>query len=663
MALIDNVPGAPGGVIARLKELTRQKQNKDDFFYKKLLYYFELQIPGKVAAAMNAGDCSFIFPLVLPPQSYTMEEPFTVEVTPTQGGGLYVEENGIVQRTIRISGHTGWKPRTLPLKKTVAPSMTADDRSYSRSLQNFWVGALSGQRHFQYLQDSVFRTYGDLKKNPETSDETKLFFHNPRDQEDWEVVPQRFTLTRAAGKPLLYNYDIELLVVGPASVGKADFSEDQSLYDKLKDGMAWIKSGLDWVQGAINDLTAMVNEVRLFISNINTILDSVNTIMEAVRDFLDGTTALIQAPYAFLETTIEMLENALAIEGAAQDLRDATGATLDFPEVARQKTRQVQDGLERLGTAPAKWARGHDTVMADIRNYQELRRRVSADRREEARRATPPSTFSDLRSWGSKLTPGEEIAIDGELVLGGREFKFRSAKQVVVSQGDTLMSLAAQYLGDARLWQHIAALNGLQPPFINDQASMPLVGSRISGTSSGADSGPFPQALGVGCKILIPSNQVSTLDLPVLPIAGVKLDESAENHLLGVDLALEVAVGYTGERGARYDIAIDTEMGSVDAKIVEGKANITQAVLQRLVTDRGTDTLYKSVGLQRVIGLGFNTVDVELIRFRISETVRADPRIVSIQDAEFEQSEDALTASITVTVRGSADSFMLKAVV
>jgi len=101
----------------------------------------------------------------------------------------------------------------------------------------------------------------------------------------------------------------------------------------------------------------------------------------------------------------------------------------------------------------------------------------------------------------------------------------------------------------------------------------------------------------------------------------------------------------------------------VDAKIVEGKANITQAVLQRLVTDRGTDTLYKSVGLQRVIGLGFNTVDVELIRFRISETVRADPRIVSIQDAEFEQSEDALTASITVTVRGSADSFMLKAVV
>jgi len=649
--------------IEHFKELIRQEQNKDDFFFKKLLYYFELKIPAKVAASMNIGDGTFIFPLVIPPQNYTMEEPFTVEITPTQGGGLYVEENGIVQRTIRISGHTGWKPRTLPLKKTVAPIMETADRSYSRSLKNTWIGALSGQRHFQYLQDSVFRTYGDLKKNPETSDGTRLFFHNPRDQEDWEVVPQRFTLTRSSGQPLLYNYDIELLAVGPAENAKADFSEDQSLYDKLKDGMAWIKSGLDWVQGAVNDLTAMINEVRLFIADINTILDSVNTIMEAVRDFLDGTTALIQAPYAFLETTIEMLENALAIEGAAQDLRDATKATLDFPEIARQKVRQVQDGLERLGTAPSRWERGHDTVMADIRNYQEVRRRVSADRRTEARNSTAPSTFTDLRNWGSKLTPGEEIAINGEIVLSGQVFKFRSAKQAIVSQGDTLMSLAAQYLGDARLWQHIAALNGLKPPFINDQASAPLVGSRLSGTSSGADSGPFPQSLGIGSKILIPSNQLSTLDLPVLPIAGVKLDEPADNQLLGVDLALEVVTGYTGERGARYDIPVDTDMGSVDAKIVEGKANIVQAVFQRLVTDRGTDTLYKNVGIQRVVGLGFTTVDIEMARFRITEAVRADPRISAVQDAQFEQNEDAFSADITVSVRGSAETFMLKAAI
>lgn len=660
---LPNIPAAAGGAIAVFKEMTRQIQNKDDFFIKKLLYYFELRIPAKVATAMNAGDTVFIFPLVLPPQSYSMEEPFTVEVTPTQGGGLYVEENGIVQRTIRISGHTGWRPRTLPLKKTVVPSMKLPDRSYSRELQKTWIGALSGQRHFQYLQDSVFRTYGDLKKNPETSADTKLFFHNPRDQEDWEVVPQRFTLTRDSGQPLLYRYDIELLAVGPATDAKADFSEDQSLYDKLKDIMAWIQSAVSWVQGAINDLTSMINEVRLFIANINTILDNVNTIMEATKDFLDGATALIQAPYAFLETTIEMLENALAIESSAKDLRDATNATLDFPEIARQKLRQVQDGLERLGTAPAKWERGHDKVMDDIRSYQEMRRRVSADRREEARQSTAPSTFSDLRNWGSKLTPGEEIAIDGEIVNGGQVFKFRSAKQVIIGQGDTLMSLSAQHLGDARLWQHIATMNGLQPPFINDQASAPLVGSRISGTASGADSSPFPQALGIGSKILIPSNQVSTLDLPILPVAGVQLDEPAENQLLGVDLALEVAVGYTGEHGARYDIPVNTEMGSVDAKIVEGKANITQAVLQRLVTDKGTDTLYKNVGLQRVVGLGFTEVDIELARFRIVEAIRADPRISSIADVTFDQTDDTLSADLTVAVRGSADIFMLKAAV
>lgn len=661
MALTDEIPNAPGGAIARFKELVRQKQNKDDYFYKRFLYYFELQVPNRVAATL--GNSRFLFPLILPPQNYSMEESFAVEVTPTQGGGLYVEENGIIQRPIRLSGHTGWKPRTLPLKKAVVPSLAESERNYSRTLPPVWVGALSGQRHFQYLQDSVFRTYGDLKRNPETAADTKMFFHNPKDQESWEVIPQRFTLTRDVADRVLYRYDIELLAVGPAADANADFSEDKGIFEAIKDVLSWIKGAADWVRGAVNDLTSMINEVRLFVQNINTILDSVNTILDAVDDFLDGTTALIQVPYAFLETTIDMVENALEIESSAQELRDAVGAPLDFPEITRQKLRQAQDGLERLGISPGKWERGNETVMSDIRRYQESRQRVSIERREEARTSTAPSTFIGLRNWGSKLTPGEELAIDGEIVIGGEVFKFRSARQVVIGQGDTLMSLAAQYLGDARQWQYIAVINGLQPPFINDHASAPLVGLRISGTNSGVDSGPFPQALGVGSKILIPSNQVSVLDFPVLPIAGTKLEEPAENHLLGVDVALETVVGYTGERNARYDIAIDTQGGSVDAKLAEGRANISQAILQRLVIDRGTDTLYKNVGLQRVVGLGMSAVDIEMARFRVVEAVRADPRILGVEEVNFEETEDSFSADLTVAVRGSAEAFSVKATV
>jgi hypothetical protein len=658
MAFTDNIPGR---AIAQFKEVARQKQNKDDYFYKRLLYYFELRVPTSIAAQI--GNEPFLFPLVIPPQNYSMSEPFAVEVTQTQGGGVYVEENGIIVRTIRLSGHTGWRPRTLPLKRSVALSLEKTDKNYSRALQPTWVGALSGQRHFQYLQDSVFRTYGDLKRNPETAADTKLIFHNPRDQEDWEVIPQRFDLTRTAGEPLLYRYDIELLAVGPAEDVKADFSEDQSVFDAIKDKLAWVKAGADWVRGAVSDLTALVNEVRLYVQNINVILDSVNAILKAVDDFLDGSTVLIQAPYAFLETTIDIVENALEIENSAQEMRDAAGAISNFPEVARQKLRQVQDGLERLGTTPEKWERGNDTVMEDIRRFQEMRRRVSAQRRAEARAGVSPATFNDLRNWGSKLTPGEEIAIDGEFVIGGETFKFRSARLVVVGQGDTLMSLAAQYLGDARKWQYIAIINGLQPPFTNAQASAPLVGVRISGTTSGVDAGPFPQAIGVGSKILIPSNQISVIDLPVLPIAGVQLNEPAENHLLGVDFALEVAVGHTGERNARYDIAIDIDMGSVDAKLVEGRANIKQAVFQRLVIDRGTDTLYKNVGLRRVVGLGLATVDIEMARFRVVEAVRADPRIVGVEDVAFNVEDDIFETDLTVSVRGSAESIAIKAAV
>ncbi len=86
--------------IAILRENTRREAQDDSNFVKKLLYFFELRVPPEIA--FEGAITSFIFPLVLGPHTYTKGEPFTVSKTPTQGGGLFVEENGIIMRPINI---------------------------------------------------------------------------------------------------------------------------------------------------------------------------------------------------------------------------------------------------------------------------------------------------------------------------------------------------------------------------------------------------------------------------------------------------------------------------------------------------------------------------------------------------------------------------------
>jgi hypothetical protein len=207
-------------------------------------------------------------------------------------------------------------------------------------------------------------------------------------------------------------------------------------------------------------------------------------------------------------------------------------------------------------------------------------------------------------------------------------------------------------MGDARLWQHIAIYNGLKPPFTDDQAAAPLSGD------SGADESPFEGAIGIGSKVLIPTNQKSSVDLPILPVYGVEISEPAEHLFLGSDLALEAVRDVYGTSRALYDIPINTELGSVDAKLVQGMDNLGQMALIRLITEKGHDVLYKQLGLRRVVGMGFKELDLEMAKFRLIETLDADPRISKVQSLQVLQTGagDTLEVDARLEVRGMAET-------
>jgi len=655
--------------IAFAKERARQKTARDSNFLKRLLYFFELDVP---ASASLIGDTSYLFPLIIPPTNYTLEEPFAVESTKTQGGGLYVEENGIVERIIRIQGHTGFAPRevkNIGAKGGFVPAMflTGVESSFSRALPKTITTALSGQRHFQYLQDAVFRTYADLKRDPATSEGTVLKFHNPRDEEAWIVVPTKFTLERNVDKRFLYNYNIELLVVEKATLVKKDFSPDKSWIDKMKDGLRMAKKGLDLAAGAVRDLTALQANIKNTIKNINVILDGVTNIIRAATDFVDGTTELIQLPYSTLESTIELISEATNLVSSGKDLENEIEA---FPENVLQKIRTLEDACEILGTNPSTWETPAEESIRKIREQQSARLSFLAARRAAGLgKPTPtvregiaeniggelnpdnfptPTSFDEVNDLGTGLTSGDVESMDGEITVGGEIVKFRSGRVVPIEDGDTLLSLAAKYMDDARLWQYIAIINGLKPPFVDRMAAVPL-------TNSNADEQPFGEALGVGSYIVIPSYAQSTLDLPLLPVLGASLDEGVEAQLLGSDFKLEAVGSGKTDSTIFYDIPVNTELGSTDAVVVSGMANMEQVVLLRLSIERGTDIMYRGLGLRRIIGMTFDALELEYARFRIAESIITDPRIMNVLNIDFTQEDDKFITELDAVVRGFPD--------
>lgn len=624
--------------VALIRERLRQSITGDDRFFQKLLYYFELRIPLELLGSSMTGQASFLFPLVLGPQSISMEEPFTVSATPTQGGGLYVEENGIVQRMLKIRGHTGFKLRTLKANGPhVLDALTPDKRSFGRFLPGTVLDKISGQRHFQYLQDAVFRTYADLKRDPATSENTQLVFHNPKDEEHWLVVPQRFTMERDSSKPVHYTYAIDLLVVAPAEDADADFSEDQNLLDQIKDTLRMVQSGVSMIAGAINDLTALVGELTNLVKDVGKIIDSATTVLSAASNFVEGVTAFIQSPLALVNSVVDLVDEALALRDTVErSLEDITR----LPENVKQKFRQLADGAERIATHPEAFETPVIKKIRETKRRQELLASMSRAALQEAEGSAAPTTLDAAAGLGTAVTPGDVQIARSELGVGRETRQYTGATSITVEQGDTLVSLAAKYLGDARRWQDIAILNGMKPPFINDLADVRLGETEV-----------FPGTLGTGGKILIPNYSRPPNRQPLLPVLGVGLEEPAENHFLGTDFALTEVGGRPG--APRFDWEVDEEGGSVDLKHVSGYANMGQALKFRLSVEKGTDKLYTRLGVERVIGLNIDAVDLETAKFRITQAVLSDPRVASLRRVTFDAAQgDQLASDMVVELRG-----------
>lgn len=213
----------------------------------------------------NKDDSFGEFKLPITPQEITQSEDFAVTVKPTQGGTV-LNHSGNRYKTLSISGTTGVQPYRglLGVIKGNGVAIGKPDELKYRSGYEVFI-------HFRQWMRSYIET-----KSRAGSEDLRMVFRNYKDWEFLYVQPIKFTMKRDANKPLLYNYSIQLKVIGTLTINKPIFDfvvgKLNEVSGELVNSYALIKknkSVTDSVVGSISDFEDSINNLKYAIKSAN----------------------------------------------------------------------------------------------------------------------------------------------------------------------------------------------------------------------------------------------------------------------------------------------------------------------------------------------------------------------------------------------------------
>lgn len=142
-----------------------------------------------------------IIQLKLNPEEYTQAEPGRGSITQTKGGA-WLDDFGAGLGTITMRGTTGFKS-------------AAGDK-------------LVGFSRLKEIRDMVRNYYA--KGNPGDLVDKFITFHNFTDGEHWDVYIKSFTLMRSVNRPLVYLYDIQMVILKKGTSVKYENKESRYQY-------------------------------------------------------------------------------------------------------------------------------------------------------------------------------------------------------------------------------------------------------------------------------------------------------------------------------------------------------------------------------------------------------------------------------------------------
>jgi LysM domain len=606
-------------LIAVLREEIREAATGDTEFFKRGIWVFVLRT--KPWKGPTGFDGTAIFPLPMPPEQFNLDLPFSGQTSPTQESGRILEENGILTGRATLSGSTGWK-----LREDGGNSFSGSGGFFTGELGqiNSYFEKFSGQMLFWRLANRCFEEYSLLKQDPETNADTSLELHVFKDQLAWQIRPVTFSLTRSAARErVTYRYNIQVEIVGQAGEVHYDPPSETSLLDDIRNVVSNVRDAIQSVAAAIDDVTATIAELAAIVSSVASIVDDVGRILGAAQDFVDGVTDFIALPKTFISSAVA------AIDEAA----DLFGQVVGLPADVRATFRGIGDDLDAMVVSARnhfteEWATAARKYNADTDPYNNTRGDSSSARVAQqvmanlaAEAADSQGRMSVDKAFGGTYRPGDAKRAAIARRSNWLSTDYSGYEERTINEGDTLQSLAAKYLGDARRWKDIAIVNGLSSPYITARAKLPNT----------LQSGQ-PIAIPVRKRAVPP--QVSSL-------AITPLGQSRAEAALGTEFELvEHADG-------QLSWEVDLQGGSVDARKVAGLKCYAQGINLRMRTEQGTHILFPSVGLPRFVGVNNSTV-IAQSRLGIRQQVLADPRTERLVSMALSVDGDALTIENSV---------------
>ena len=618
-------------IIDLVKESLRQTRTQDKNYAALEPYFFLLRGPAFNASLGWSNEITF--PLPLNPMSLTYALPFAAEVTPLQQGGVIAEENGIQIGNLTIEATMGFALK--PIRDTSFAGSSGEFTGELGKRGPIGTGTqvpsdtISGQMHFWRLANRCFDAYSELKKDPALAPETEMEFHSQKDDLHLKVIPKEFTLTREPAKNRVsYSYRVVMDVIGPAAPLFLP-SPDLGLLDQIKNVISNVRKAVQAVAATVDDLTAALDEISRTLSSVVGLLDDIASVANAFEDLVAGTVNFLSIPKTFVT----------ALADQAEAVADAADALVSWPKDVGQAFRGIGDEMDRLALAGrgfwmSDWrakAAEYNRRLEEPLNSNTYRGGASPDTDGTPGGTATTSKVSDVFGAGGTKPGDARRALTGSNQDRLSPDEYAGFEEKVVGAGDTLQSLAAKHLGDARKWLDLAVVNDLVAPFITN-------GARI------------PRTLSVGKKVVIPIKATrATSD--VITTGDPEVGDGQVDVALGQDFYL-AQEGNTGRFGWR----IDTRGGSVDVMKISGVPNFSQALEMRFRTIQGENILYPQIGLPRLVGqrgLGATLVAAD---YGTNQQLRADKRTARVVSSSLTLDGDKVVLDAEVQPVGYSGS-------
>jgi hypothetical protein len=255
--------------------------------------------------------------LPIRPEELTRTEPSRLQVNQTLGGA-WADSFGAGLAKISLSGHCGWRG-------------------------SFFI---PGEDAFYALRETVFQAWHDRRSQAAQSgadpSAVRLYYADTLNDIRCEVAPLSFALRRSKASPLLYRYQISLVV---------------------------LDEGIGGVAGILDSITRALSNPLRWIAGVTGLGNIIVTVDSLIRDGLTMLALARDAAVYVAGLGLSIIRDVQDVATEARGIFDSTNSLL--LTTARRYATATRNAFHALAASPGLTSQDRATLMAVAAGFQD----------------------------------------------------------------------------------------------------------------------------------------------------------------------------------------------------------------------------------------------------------------------------------------------------